>query len=200
MIILLDAGHGIETPGKRSPDGMLREYKYCREIANEVKNQLINKGFQTELIVSDDTDMPLKQRCSVVNQYCEKYGKNNVMLVSIHCNAAGNGANWMNAKGWSVFISPNASTKSKNLATCLAETAEEKGLKVRKETNDRDYWVSNLYICKNTNCPAVLTENLFQDNKEDVKFLLSKEGRECIISTHIEGIMQFIESENLDKK
>ncbi len=49
MIILLDAGHGESTPGKRSLDGRLREYKYCREIANEVKNQLINKAFVKRL-------------------------------------------------------------------------------------------------------------------------------------------------------
>lgn len=40
MIILLDAGHEKLTPGKRSPDGRLREYKYCREIANEVKKSI----------------------------------------------------------------------------------------------------------------------------------------------------------------
>lgn len=50
MIILLDAGHGESTPGKRSLDGRLREYKYCREIANEVKNQLINKAFVKKVI------------------------------------------------------------------------------------------------------------------------------------------------------
>ena len=33
MIVLIDNGHGIDTPGKRSPDGKLREYKYCRQIA-----------------------------------------------------------------------------------------------------------------------------------------------------------------------
>nr|DAT77576.1 MAG TPA: MurNAc-LAA [Caudoviricetes sp.] len=29
-------------------------------------------------------------------------------------------------------------------------------------------------MCRDTKCPAVLTENLFQDNKEDVEFLLSE--------------------------
>lgn len=33
MKVLLDNGHGAETPGKRSPDGRLREYAYTREIA-----------------------------------------------------------------------------------------------------------------------------------------------------------------------
>ena len=33
MKVLIDNGHGAETPGKRSPDGRLREYAYTREIA-----------------------------------------------------------------------------------------------------------------------------------------------------------------------
>ena len=32
MKILIDNGHGENTPGKRSPDGLFREYKYAREI------------------------------------------------------------------------------------------------------------------------------------------------------------------------
>ena len=39
MIILLDSGHGVDTPGKRSPDGVLREYKWCREMTQLVKNK-----------------------------------------------------------------------------------------------------------------------------------------------------------------
>ena len=34
MKILIDNGHGIETPGKRSPDGVLREYAWNRLIAS----------------------------------------------------------------------------------------------------------------------------------------------------------------------
>ena len=33
MRILIDAGHGIDTPGKRSPDGSFLEYLWNREIA-----------------------------------------------------------------------------------------------------------------------------------------------------------------------
>ena len=192
MIVLLDAGHGIETPGKRSPDGRLREYKYCREIANEVKAQLLNKGVKTELIVTNDTDISLKQRCSIVNQYCEKYEKDNTVLVSIHCNAAGSGADWMNAQGWSVFISNNSSNKSKKLAECLFNAAQQENLALRKYSQTQVYWKQNLAICRETYCPAVLTENLFQDNKEDVEFLLSEKGKETIVRLHVNGILNYI--------
>lgn len=194
MIILLDAGHGESTPGKRSPDGRLREYKYCREIANEVKNQLTNKGFQVELVVSDNTDVPLMERCRIVNQYCDKYGKTNTVLVSIHCNAAGSGADWMNAKGWSVFISNNSSSKSKKLAECLFDAAQDENLALRKYSQTQVYWKQNLAICRETYCPAVLTENLFQDNKEDVEFLLSEKGRESIVRLHVNGILNYIKA------
>lgn len=140
MIILLDAGHGESTPGKRSPDGRLREYKYCREIANEVKKQLIDKGFEVELVVADDTDVPLMQRCREVNQYCDKYGKTNTVLVSIHCNAAGSGTDWMSARGWSVFISNNSSSKSKKLAECLFNAAQDEKLTLRKYSQTQVYW------------------------------------------------------------
>ena len=40
MKILLDNGHGENTPGKRSPDGKLREYLYAREIASMVYDEL----------------------------------------------------------------------------------------------------------------------------------------------------------------
>lgn len=194
MIILLDAGHGESTPGKRSPDGRLREYKYCREIANEVKNQLTSKGFQVELVVSDNTDVPLMERCRIVNQYCDKYGKTNTVLVSIHCNAAGSGADWMNAKGWSVFISNNSSSKSKKLAECLFNAAQDENLALRKYSQTQVYWKQNLAICRETYCPAVLTENLFQDNKEDVEFLLSEKGRESIVRLHVNGILNYIKA------
>lgn len=192
MIILLDAGHGESTPGKRSPDGRLREYKYCREIAKEVQKELINKGFQVELIVNDDTDIPLMERCRIVNQYCDKHGKTNTVLVSIHCNAAGSGIDWMNAKGWSVFISNNSSNKSKKLAECLFNAAQNEGLTLRKYSQTQVYWKQNLAICRETKCPAVLTENLFQDNKEDVEFLLSEKGKESIIRLHVQGILDYI--------
>lgn len=194
MIILLDAGHGESTPGKRSPDGRLREYKYCREIAKEVKNQLISKGFQVELVVTDDTDMSLSERCRIVNQYCEKYGKANTILVSIHCNAAGSGIDWMNARGWSVFVSNNSSANSKRLAECLFNTAQNKKLQMRRYSPTQSYWVQNLAICRDTHCPAILTENLFQDNEEDVEFLLSEEGKNIIVEVHVEGIFNYIKS------
>lgn len=192
MIILLDTGHGESTPGKRSPDGKLREYRYTREIADELVKELTARGFQAERVVKNDEDVPLLTRCKSINQYCDKHGKSNVVLVSIHCNAAGSGASWLSAKGWSVFISNNSSTKSKQLAECLFDAAKKEGLTLRKYSQTQTYWKQNLAICRETNCPAVLTENLFQDNKEDVDYLLSEKGKKTIVNLHLTGILAYI--------
>ena len=53
---------------------------------------------------------------------------------------------------------------------------------------------ANLYVIKNTKCVAVLTENFFQDTKADVEYLTSEAGRHAIIRTHIEGIIDYINS------
>ena len=72
-VILLDAGHGKDTPGKRSPDSSLMEWKYNREIAKRVQKILLSYGIDTRLVVEDDWDMSLKQRYLRVNKICDKY-------------------------------------------------------------------------------------------------------------------------------
>ena len=194
MIILCDAGHGIDTLGKRSPDGILREYKYCREIAAEVVKRLKTIGYNAQMLVTEENDISLGTRCKRANDVCKHFGASNVLLVSIHLNAKGNGSVWMDARGWQACVSLNSSAKSKQLASYLFDAAQAQGLKMRSPKAGQKWWAQNLAICRDTNCPAVLTENLFQDNESDYKYLLSDEGREAIINLHVTGIINYIKS------
>lgn len=47
-------------------------------------------------------------------------------------------------------------------------------------------------IVRDTKCPAVLTENLFQDNKEDVAILMSETGKQAMVDIHVKGIMSYL--------
>ena len=67
MKVLIDNGHGEDTRGKCSPDGRLREYAYCREIAQRVSRALTLRGVDTLLLVPERTDTPLKERVRKVN-------------------------------------------------------------------------------------------------------------------------------------
>ena len=69
------------------------------------------------------------------------------------------------------------------------------GQRIRKDLSDGDPdWEENFYILNKTKCPAVLTENFFQDNKDDVAFLLSPEGKQQIVKVHVEGIIKYLEN------
>jgi N-acetylmuramoyl-L-alanine amidase len=194
MKVLIDNGHGVDTAGKRSPDGSLREYKYARKIAEKVVSELKKRGFDAERIVTEENDISLSERCRRVNSICDRIGTKNVILVSIHCNAAGNGSQWMNARGWEAWTSVGQTAADK-LADCLYKAAEETDFKIRKDTTDGDPdKEGHLYILKHTKCPAVMTENLFQDNKEDVAFLLSEAGKETIVSLHVKGIINYLKT------
>lgn len=192
ITIILDNGHAEQTPGKRSPDGKFREYQYVREIVAGIVEKLTKLGIKSIRLVPEiEKDISLSERVKRANKIYSESGKK-AILISVHCNAAGNGSQWMNARGWSVFIAQNASSNSKKLANCLYDAAENENLKMRKPMPSQKYWVQSLAICRDTNCPAVLTENLFQDNKEDVEFLLSEEGRKAIINLHVNGILSYL--------
>ncbi|MEG2599830.1 MAG: N-acetylmuramoyl-L-alanine amidase [Muribaculaceae bacterium] len=193
MKILIDNGHGENTPGKRSPDGVFREYEYTRVIADEIIREMVKRGYDAERIVREDIDVPLSERARRVNEECGRHGATQVLLVSVHCNAAGSGAEWMKARGWCAYTS-KGKTKSDDFAEMLYDEAAQNfaGHKIRKDMSDGDAdWEESFYILRKTKCPAVLTENFFQDNKEDVSYLLSLEGRTQIVKTHVDAIIKY---------
>ncbi|MDE5875899.1 MAG: N-acetylmuramoyl-L-alanine amidase [Muribaculaceae bacterium] len=202
MIILIDNGHGISTAGKRSPDGRFREYLFARKVAAEIVTALKELKFDARLLVPEDADIPVAQRAARVNALCDVYGKDKVLLVSIHTNAAGSGLQWMSATGWEAWTSPGI-TKADTLAECLYNRAREilvplrpdvpQSRLIRVDTSDGDSdKEGRLGILLQSRCPAVLTENLFHDNRADVEFLSSEHGRRAIAQLHVKGIVDYI--------
>lgn len=192
MIILIDNGHGVETPGKRSPDGRLREYAWAREIARRIAIALQREGIDARLLVPETTDIPLSVRTRRVNEVCKAEGARNVCLVSIHNNAAGADGRWHDARGFAVYVSNNAGQGSRRLAAEFYAGAKARGLTGNRATPPQGFWQASLAMCRDTKCTAVLTENLFQDNREDVAFLLSNEGKTTIVDLHVNAILNYI--------
>lgn len=206
MKILIDNGHGENTKGKRSPDGVLREYRYTRDIAEAVVRELRIHGYDAERIVRENLDVPLSERVSRVNEICRKHGASRTLLVSIHLNAAGDGTEWMTARGWSAYTS-KGKTKADRLADALYAVAERNfcgddvatypkqcdGTVIRRDMQDGDPdWEENFYMLAKTKCAAVLTENFFMDNEKDVHYLQSSDGFNAVVRTHVDGIINYI--------
>ena len=194
MKILIDNGHGIQTKGKRSPDGKLLEYAYTRELARQIVKILKSRGYDSELLVPEDDDIPLSERVRRTNAHCQAFGKTNVILISIHVNAAGDGSKWMNATGWSCYTC-KGQTESDRLATCLYDAAIKNfpDKRIRTDFSDADSdWEEGFYILRKSLCPAVLTENFFMDKLSDRDYLQSEVGKQAIVDTHVEGIAEYL--------
>ena len=227
FLVILGTAHLATTPGKCAPDKSLREAYYSRERINNIAEQLKALGYNVAIdypslqpnarmkspVPKTEQSRELAYRCEVVNQLCREWGPARCLYLSLHVNAAGNGA-WLNAGGWCAYTSVGK-TKADSLAECLYDAAathlaqyasDMERLKKEKvysaaqrpfrtDTTDGDRDIeSNFYVLYHTLCPAVLTENLFQDNKADVQFLLSQEGKQAIEQLHIDGIRAYIDS------
>lgn len=189
MKILIDNGPGVETPGKRSPDGLLREYRYTREIAAAVVSGLKEKGYDALRLVPEEIDIPLKERVRRANAYGP-----DAILVSIHLNASGNGNEWRQPQGWSAFTTIGE-TRADLLASKLYEAAEAvfPERRIRKDFSDGDAdFEASFYLLRHTVMPAVITENFMMDNRDDAAFLLSGKGRDSIKILHLKGIIDYL--------
>lgn len=191
-VIWIDNGHGVDTPGKRSPDGTFREYKWAREVACMVCDILQAEGYDARLVVPEEWDVSLNGRCNRVN----KVNKKDCILVSIHNNAAGNGTKWCNARGWSVFTTKGI-TEADKLAECIhaeARKAFKSPLTVRSYSNaqyGRDY-EENFYILMHSYCPAVLIEHFFMDNKKDVEYLKTDKAKATCAEVIVAGVKAYL--------
>ena len=219
LTVILGTAHGKNVAGKRSPDGKFQEWQYSREIVERLREELAKRDDLVDVFVDiPAAEVPLPQQAELtrrvryVNQLCAHRHTERCIYVSIHVDAASSGE-WKNAGGWTVYTSPGH-TLSDILATYLYEAAEkhlagyaakmEEGKKkgqygqnqkpFRKDTSDGDPdKEANFYVLVRTKCAAVLTENLFQDNKADVAFLQSEDGRNAIVALHKEAILGFAE-------
>lgn len=196
LLVIIDNGHGVNTKGKCAPDKSLYEWKWTREIALHLYKQLTLNGYDSVLLVPEDKDISLSERVKReknITKQAKKAGKE-TCLISIHIDAAGKDGKWKTARGWSVRVSPESSENSKKLAQLLYEEAEARGLQGNRCVPSTKYWTANFTMLSDTSCPAVLTENLFQDNKEDVEYLLSDKGKLEIVDLHYEALMKYMRS------
>lgn len=219
LTVILGTAHGRNVAGKRSPDGKFQEWEYSREIVERLRAELAGQDELVDVFVDiPAAEVPIPQQAELtrrvryVNQLCAHRHTERCIYVSIHVDAASSGE-WKNAGGWTAYTSPGR-TRSDILATYLYEAAEknlagyaakmEEGKKnglygsnqkpFRKDTSDGDPdKEANFYVLTRTKCAAVLTENLFMDNKADVAFLTSEEGKKSIVALHKEAIMRFAE-------
>lgn len=197
ILVCLDNGHGKETPGKQSPDGRLKEWAYTRELVGILKDKLEDKGMSVYTVVPETEDIRLSERTRRANSAAKGYRHS--LFISMHVNAAGNGSSWTSAHGWSCYTTKGM-TNSDILADHLYTAAEKyvsDSFSMRRYSNaeyGKDY-EENFTVIYKADMPAVLIENMFMDNRQDVEFLLSDRGKDILTDICAEGISSFVVSQ-----
>lgn len=164
--IVLDAGHGHNTLGKRSPDGE-REWGFNNLVVQACATKLATYENVHVLRVDDPTgktDVPVWERTDRANVW------NADVYVAVHHNA--NRGKWGDWTGVETYVmdSPTVSLKSVELASLVSpQIAKAMGLR------DRGVKRANFHVLRETKMPAILTEGGFMDSLIDIKALRSKE-------------------------
>lgn len=153
------AGHGINTAGKRSPDGE-REWSFNNKVINSFEKEM-KKYENVELMRTDDptgkTDVPLRTRTNKANNWGAD------VYLSSHHNAYK--SKWGEHTGTEVFYS-KGSVNGKKLAGLV-----HKGQLEAYGLRDRGLKTNNLHITRETRMPAVLIEGGFMDSTIDINKL-----------------------------
>ena len=186
-LLILDVAHGIDTPGKRSPDGKFLEYKYSRETARVLMNIFgrMKKGYEVVCPFVDHINEPgLSNRVKHYNSLCDRYDF--VFVFSLHNNAASLLPKWSSAEGIE-FWTDSEDDESDMLANIISDKMREmlpaEKFRLNRSddaSKDKNFTVIHGYSLKGggfvkRRYNAVLLETLFMDNISDYNKLLSPE-------------------------
>ncbi len=158
MKIMLDAGHGYQTAGKRSPDGF-REYEFNRKAAIYARGLLANyQNVNVCFAHSDDRDVPLKERTNQANSLKVD------VYVSIHANAYGSG--WNDACGLETYVYLTMPREALQLAEKI-----QRHLAAMTGLHSRGVKTADFHVLRETKMTAVLAECGFYTNRNEAALL-----------------------------
>lgn len=191
LALILDDGHGTETPGKRSNITGMKENEFNNATMQEmIKLCELNSILHFE-VAPTDKDTPLSERTTAANKWYKelvtKYGKENVICVyvAIHANAGG-------GTGVEVWAHSNANATTIALATKICAEIAELGLKNRGvKKGYPNAPKSNFAVNRDTDMTSVLIEHAFMDTKADAALLDSDKFRKDCAIADITAIMEY---------
>lgn len=190
-LVILDAGHGINTPGKRSPiwsDGtQLFEWEFNRNIVSKISRYLTASLISNIRLVQTDNDIPLKDRAILANKLYEQYKEDYfVYLVSVHGNAFDNPS----VSGVEAFSTVDTDVSDKIADIHLDHLIVDLGWKLRPQSSVKKGKDVNFYILNSTDFPSILTESGFYTNPEECKKMLDPFWRNRIAMAHLKAMVE----------
>lgn len=191
ITVLIDAGHGVETEGKRTPEGIglpiLYEYNLNRHLAFMLMLELQQAGIQAYCLYpqNDEHDYSIAERARRANCLADTVG--NCVLISLHHNAGG-------GHGFEVFTSPGR-TMADRLADCVFSEIRSTFSTIPFRTDYRDGDAdkeASFGILTRTRMPAILFESLFMDSAEDNALLCRRDTFKLVAVALRNAVLRYI--------
>jgi N-acetylmuramoyl-L-alanine amidase len=170
---ILDNGHGEETKLKESPEwndgSKLYEYQFNRAVVKLLSFMLRQAKIDCKILVPEETDISLSERVKRAN------GIPNSIFISVH----GNQYTSEKVHGLETHYYKAGYKIAQVFQKHLGKLGKNRGVKQ-----------SNFYVIKNTNMPAILTENGFYSNEKECKKMLSQDFQYEIANAHYKAIKE----------
>lgn len=188
MKIGLDAGHGLRTAGKQTPDG-IKEWTLNDKVRDKVV--AILKDYDVE-IINTDNDEGNKDEGLTTRRTMYVNAKVDA-AASIHHNAFK--GKWGTHTGVGVYVDKNCTAKDMELAEAIYKRLVEyiglKGRGIKKE---------NFTVINQNKVPAVLIEGGFMDSTIDYPVITSEKGQDAYARAVAEGLIDFLGLKKKAKK
>lgn len=183
---------------RQSPNKNLDELTYLSRLADDIILRLRESVKDTPFITITKLAGPMDQILTGLQTLTRTTPPTSNCLIAVGFNSIRMDGHQHSNKGWRVISNPESS-QSSTLATALATAAMQ--TLGHRATSNQDTATSLAHINQTpiltaTAIPAVLTLNLYQDNRQDAAYLLSSEGRQAIIDLHVKGISAYLERLN----
>lgn len=177
MKIYLDAGHGGEDSG--AIGNGLREKEVTLDLVIRIQRKLMKYPLAlVKLSRTTDATKSLRMRTNEANSWGAD------LFLSLHCNAF-NGR----ARGYEDFIYsklPSGSMTRNYQAVLHDKVWRASGIPNRGKKQ------ANFHVLRESNMPAILTENGFIDHPEDAKLMKQAVWRDKVATAHAEGIVEIL--------
>lgn len=184
----LDAGHGLKTPGKRTPDG-IHEWEIVDKIRDCTVADL--NGYNIDFLYPDKNEGRVDE--SLTSRRAMYLNADADVMVSYHANA--HLGRWGKANGVEVWVDKNCTAADMELAKLIYNNLVKytglKGRGIKKE---------NWAVINQNKVPAVLVEFGFMDNKKDKAFITSEKGQQLCGKAVSDALIEFLDLKKKTKK
>lgn len=187
-IIVVDAGHGGNDPGKVSGNNVL-EKDVNLQIATKLANELENAGFKVIMTRTEDNGLykedDVNKKAADLRARCEIAEEENAdLLISIHQNSFSDS----NVRGGQTFHYTH-SVKGKKMASLI-----QKHLKSADKDNTREAKANDsYYLLIHTPCICVIVECGFLSNAAEAELLVSDEYQNRLADSITDGVKEYFE-------